>query len=72
MEFPELTILSRQMTKEIVGKRISEIEVANPKCLNMPFGQFQKTVEEKPSGQLEAEVSGFSSNLTQTSSFYLI
>jgi len=44
MEFPELTILSRQMTKEIVRKRISEVEVANPKCLNMPLGQFQKTV----------------------------
>jgi len=44
MELPELTILSRQMRKEIVGKRVSEVEVANPKCLNMPFEQFQKTV----------------------------
>jgi len=44
MELPELTVLSRQMTKEIVGKRISEVEVANPKCLNIPLEQFQKTV----------------------------
>jgi len=44
MELPELTILSRQMNKEIVGKRISEVEVANPKCLNMPMEQFQKNV----------------------------
>jgi len=44
MELPELTVLSRQMTKEIVGKRISKVEVANPKCLNMPFEQFQKTI----------------------------
>ena len=26
MEFPELTILSRQMAKEVVGKRISEVD----------------------------------------------
>jgi len=44
MEFPELTILSRQMTKEILRKQIIEVEVANPKCLNMPLKQFQKAV----------------------------
>lgn len=44
MELPELTILGRQMRKEIVRKRVSEVEVANPKCLNMSFEQFQKTV----------------------------
>jgi len=44
MELPELTILARQMTKELTGKRISEVEVANPKCLNMPLEQFQKTI----------------------------
>jgi len=44
MEFPELTILCSQMRKEIRGKRVSELEVANSKCLNMPFEQFQKTV----------------------------
>ena len=44
MELPETTIISRQMTKEIVGKRISEVEVSNPKCLNVPLEQFQKAV----------------------------
>ena len=44
MELPEATILSRQMAKEIAGKRISEVEVSNAKCLNMPFEQFQRTV----------------------------
>ena len=44
MEFPELTVLSQQISNEIVGKRISKVEVANPKCLNMPFEQFRKTV----------------------------
>lgn len=44
MELPELTILSRHMNMEIVGKRISEVEVANPKCLNISLKQFQKIV----------------------------
>lgn len=32
------------MMKETVRKRISEAEVANPKCLNMSFEQFRETV----------------------------
>jgi len=44
VEFPELTVLSREIAKEIVGKQISEVEVANPKCLNMPFEQFKRTI----------------------------
>ena len=44
MELPELTILARQMMKEVAGKRISEVEVANPKCLNMLYEQFMKTI----------------------------
>ncbi|UCE43647.1 MAG: Fpg/Nei family DNA glycosylase [Candidatus Bathyarchaeota archaeon] len=44
MELPELTILGHQMKKEIVGKRVSEIQVTNPKCLNMPLERFLKTI----------------------------
>jgi len=44
MELPELTVLGRQMKKEITGKQISEVEVVNPKCLNMSFKQFHKIV----------------------------
>ncbi len=44
MELPELTILSRQMRMEIREKQISKIEVANPKCLNMPLEQFRETI----------------------------
>ncbi|MGD8505987.1 MAG: DNA-formamidopyrimidine glycosylase family protein [Candidatus Bathyarchaeota archaeon] len=44
MEFPEITILGRQMGNEINGKRISDVEIANPKCLNMPFEQFSRAV----------------------------
>lgn len=54
VELPELTILGRQMKKEIVGKRISEVEVANPKCLNMPLEQFQKTAVGKTVKSVES------------------
>jgi len=54
MELPELTILSSQMRKEIVGKRISEVKVANPKCLNMLFEQFRKTVVGKTIKSVES------------------
>jgi formamidopyrimidine-DNA glycosylase len=42
LELPELAVLGEQMNKEISGKRISEIEVANPKCLNMSYDGFKK------------------------------
>ena len=54
MELPELTILSSQMRKEIVGKRISEVKVANPKCLNMLFEQFRETVVGKTIKSVES------------------
>lgn len=54
MELPELTVLSRQMIKEIVGKRISEVEVANPKCLNMPLEQLRRTVVGKTIKSVES------------------
>jgi formamidopyrimidine-DNA glycosylase len=44
LELPELTILSRQMQKEIAGKKISEVEVANPKCLNTSLDEFRKAI----------------------------
>jgi formamidopyrimidine-DNA glycosylase len=44
MELPELAVLAEQMDKEISGNKIAKIEVANPKCLNMPLDRFQKTV----------------------------
>jgi formamidopyrimidine-DNA glycosylase len=44
MELPELIVLGKQMNKEISGRRILEIEVANPKCLNMQLAQFKKTI----------------------------
>lgn len=55
MELPELTVLAQQMTKEIVGKRIAQVEVANPKCLNMPYEQFKKTVIGKTVKSVESK-----------------
>jgi formamidopyrimidine-DNA glycosylase len=42
------------MSKEIVGKRISRVEVANPKCLNTPLVQFQKTIVGKTVKSVES------------------
>jgi len=53
MELPELIILARQMMKEIAGRRISEVEVANSKCLNMPYEQFEKTIIGKTINSIE-------------------
>jgi len=44
MELPEITILAGQMGAELVGKRISEVEVSNEKCLNMPLGRFREII----------------------------
>ena len=49
-----MTMLGRQMREEIVGKRVSELEVANSKCLNMPFEQFQQTVVGKTIKSVES------------------
>lgn len=35
-ELPELTILQAQMHKALAGRRISSVEITQPKCLNMP------------------------------------
>lgn len=55
MELPELTILAKQMKKEIMGKRISAVEVANPKCLNMPLDQFRKIIIGKTINSIESK-----------------
>jgi formamidopyrimidine-DNA glycosylase len=55
MELPELTVLGRQMAKEIVGEKISKVEVANPKCLNMASNKFNKTVIGKTIKSVESK-----------------
>lgn len=39
-ELPEITILARQMRAELVGRTITNIEVLQPKCLNVPAEEF--------------------------------
>jgi formamidopyrimidine-DNA glycosylase len=37
LELPEIYLLSRDMSRELTGKRITELEVENVKCLNRPL-----------------------------------
>jgi formamidopyrimidine-DNA glycosylase len=46
-ELPEITVLSQQMDKELVGKRVDSVEVKQPKNLNMPVADFSKTIAGK-------------------------
>jgi len=49
-ELPEIANLARQMRKQLKGKRIINLDVTQPKCLNVPLKKFRralhKTVEE--------------------------
>jgi formamidopyrimidine-DNA glycosylase len=47
-ELPEITIIARQMNKEIAGKCIADIEANQPKNLNIPVQEFVKTAKGKP------------------------
>jgi formamidopyrimidine-DNA glycosylase len=46
-ELPEISVIARQMNKEIMGKYILGIEVKQPKTLNMPVPQFIETAKGK-------------------------
>jgi formamidopyrimidine-DNA glycosylase len=46
-ELPEITVIAGQMNKEIKGKRIADIEVKQPKNLNMPVKEFVKAAKGK-------------------------
>jgi len=41
-ELPEIANLARQMTKQLRGKRISDLDVAQPRCLNMSVKKFRR------------------------------
>jgi formamidopyrimidine-DNA glycosylase len=41
-ELPEITVIAKQMNKEIRGKQIAEVEVRQPKILNMSVAEFSK------------------------------
>ena len=46
-ELPEITVISRQMNKTIIGKTVAQAESKQPKNLNMPINQFYEAVEGK-------------------------
>jgi len=46
-ELPEITIIASQMNKEIAAKSILNVEVNQPKNLNVPISAFMKTVQGK-------------------------
>ncbi len=52
-ELPEITVIARQMDKEIKGKRITNIDVKQPKSLNMALSDFM----EKAKGKIVSGVS---------------
>jgi len=43
-ELPEIAILAKQMTKQLKGKRIADVKVTQPKCLNISARRFQRIV----------------------------
>jgi len=51
-ELPEITVLSKQMAKEITGKQIHKVETHQPKCLNIPPERFVETAVGKTIGQI--------------------
>ncbi len=53
-ELPEIAVIARQMKKEIVGKSITDIEIRQPKNLNIPESEFVNTVK----GKIISDVSG--------------
>jgi formamidopyrimidine-DNA glycosylase len=43
-ELPEVTNLARQMNRELRGRRVAEVDVVQPKCLNVPPEEFGRLV----------------------------
>jgi len=41
LELPEILILGQHMSEELVGREVALVEVANPKCLNLPLESFE-------------------------------
>lgn len=46
-ELPEIANLARQMTRELQGKRVKDIELTQPKCLNMPPKRLRRRIIDK-------------------------
>ena len=40
-ELPEVANLARQMNRELRGRRVAEVDVVQPRCLNVPPEKFE-------------------------------
>jgi len=45
-ELPEIYVMARDMRKELVGRTFGEVEVLQPKCLNVPVDDFQTALRD--------------------------
>jgi formamidopyrimidine-DNA glycosylase len=43
-ELPEITNLARQMTKQLKRKRITDLDLTQPKCLNVSIKKFRRII----------------------------
>lgn len=46
-ELPEIAVIANQMNEEIVGRRIAEVEVRQPRILNVPIPEFAEAAKGK-------------------------
>lgn len=51
-ELPEVYHIAQQMQGELVGKRITAVEVKQEKCLNMRGDEFKRFITDKPIEQI--------------------
>jgi len=61
-ELPEIANLSRQMTEKLKGKRITNLEVTQPRCLNVSVKKFQR-IRAKTVGETKARGKWLFTNL---------
>lgn len=53
-ELPEVYHIAQQMNRELTGKQITEVEVKQEKCLNMPADDFKRHITHRPIEQIYA------------------
>lgn len=46
-ELPEITVIAKQMDKELSGKSVANVEIAQPKILNTNVSEFARTLANK-------------------------
>ena len=55
-ELPEITVLARQMNKELKGKKVTDIESKQPKNLNIPVASFAKIIKGKTADAVYSKI----------------